>query len=319
MKLDIQNFESRLYESRAVSSFAAMELSPPFIHALVYGHVDVDNFKLNMDEVVNAVTVGRLKPERSAVQSLVRYCKYTGKYVIGNHLQSSRYRSKLLDRGTFHEKSFECAADVLLEIIPGIRLHKLIVPCHRGTTKPFIVRTNNEIPLPHEACWNRCFTELFKRDSGTLDGSSTEEGLGKPDFVCKHSDVDIIMESVMAYRSLPEVQEHADRFRNDGPKSYQPTTDPKLRSLRGLVVIGSDVKHIIQRMEKVQLHKTNNDLEIMGLCPVSGYHSMVFIFRTEDSGCRQYTVPCNMVPQRLLDGELVVGHTFGKLLTSHQP
>ena len=295
-----------------------MRLSPPFIHALIYGHVDVysDSSSSNW-ELINAVSVGRLKPEKSEVQSLVEYFDYDGRYVIGNHLQASHYRSKVLESGKFREKPFKCAADVLLEIMPSIRLHKLVIPCHRDTAKPFITRTRNGIPVPHETCWNRCFVELFKRNSGTLDGSSTAEGLGKPDFVCKHSDVDIVMESVMAYRSLSDVQAHADRFHNDGPKSYQPTTDPKLRSLRGLVVIGSDVKRIIHHMENVQLHKTNSDLEIMGLCPVSGYHSMVFIVRTEDSSCRQYTVPCNMVPQRLLDSKLVVGHTFGKLLTSH--
>ena len=298
-----------------------MTLSRPFIHALVYGHVDVnpglDTEDNREEDVVDAVTIGRLKPEQSAVHSLVQYHGWTGRYVIGNHLQASCYRPNLLERGTFCEKPFKSAADVLLQIIPDIRLHKLVVPCHRDATKPFIARSSNETPVPHEACWNSCFVQLFKRGAGSLGGSSTEEGLGKPDFVCKYLDIDIIMESVMANRGLKEVQAHANRFRQDGPKSYQPTTDTELRSLRGLVVIGSDVKRIIKHMERVQLHETNNDLEIMGLCPVSGYHSMIFILRTEDSSCCQYTVPCNMVPRRLLDGELVVGHTFGKLLTSH--
>ena len=138
-----------------------------------------------------------------------------------------------------------------------------------------------------------------------------------PDFVCVHKPgfVKIIIESVMSYRTFEEIQDHADRFGSgDGRMSqYQAIESDGVKCLRGLVIIGGNEGKIKKKnMAQVKLDAGNGDLQIMGLCPMSGYHSMNFFLRTPSNDLKDYVISCNMVPQRLREGNLVVGHTFGK-------
>ena len=132
--------------------------------------------------------------------------------MIANHLQASCYHEELRKRGKFAELPFNSAADVLLEIIPSIRLHHLVSPILSADYESFVSKSSSVLPLPHELCWSTCFIRLFGRGSGTQN--STETGLGKPDFTCRyqHARTNIIIEAVLSYRSFDEVQEHADRF-----------------------------------------------------------------------------------------------------------
>ena len=136
-----------------------------------------------------------------------------------------------------------------------------------------------------------------------------------PDFVCIHKPgfVNIIIESVMSYRTLPEIREHADRFGGGkgGKTQYQAIESDGVKCLRGLVIIGGNEGQIKNAMAGVKLDAGNGDLQIMGLCPMSGYQSMKFFLHTP-STVKDYVISCNMVPQRLREGNLVVGHTFGK-------
>lgn len=129
--------------------------------------------------------------------------------------------------------------------------------------------------------------------------------------VCIH--IKIIIETVLSYRTLADVQEHADRFLLTGKQSYYLPTTNGFKCFRGLVLIGRDLKETTDKMMQVNLvEDSNSDLQIMGLCPLSGYHSMVFILRTGETSFEKYTIACNMVPQRLVNGKLTLGHTFGK-------
>ena len=234
--------------------------------------------------------------------------------MIVNHLQASCYRTELRKRGTFLELPFNSAADVLLEIIPRIRLHHLISPILSPVYKSFVSTASSILPLPHELCWTTCFISLFGRGSGTQN--STKTGLGKPDFTCnyQHAKTNIIIEAVLSYRLLADIQEHADRFiLTEEHKSYRSITTNGFKCFRGLVIIGRDLEETERKMKRVNLKDSNSDLQIMGLCPLSGYHSMVFILRTS-KGCEDYTIACNLVPQRLVDGKLEVGHTFSKCI-----
>ena len=312
--MNINNFENHLYESRAVAVVSRGELPQPFLDALIYGSVRTDDKKYDARDIIRAVTWGFIKPkpehEEENKSSLCAYFNSKKKnYVIANHLQASCYRDRVRNCGTFTEKPFQSAADVLLEIIPSIRLHRLICPILNSDTQPFLSK-EEDVPVPHEHCWNSCFINLFQRNSGSMHCS--EKRLGMPDFACTYKSVKIIIESIMSYRSCKDIQEHADRFGNSraGMKQYQVVDGCKY--LRGLVIIGGSMQNIKEKMADVKLDEGNKDLQIMGLCPYSGYHSMEFILRTPSNDLKNYTISCNMVPQRLRKGELVVGHTFGK-------
>ena len=246
----------------------------PFLYALTTGSVPSNQFEA--DDLIKSVTHGFLKPESSADASVVPYTGYKGNYVIAHHLQSDYYHAHLKEQYNFFEKPFNSAVDVLLEVIPGLRLHELLVPCHRPEHSPF--HWSSTVPLPHEDCWNHCFRQLFGRHAGTQ--KSTKKGM--PDFVCQYDGRDIVIESVIC-TSVAAVQERADRFSNlpkIGKGAYQADVKEGITNLRGLIVIGTRVEMVEERMKKVQFRETNKDLEIMGLCPVSGYRSMVFIRHT---------------------------------------
>ena len=314
-------FEDILYQSRAVRvTICGIDIRPPkpFIHALIHGSVGEED-GYSRDEIVYCVACGFLKPQPETNSTGVEresfnvYTSFRGTYMIANHLQASCYHEELRKRGKFVEVPFNSAADVLLEIIPRIRLHHLISPILGPMYKPFVTKASSILPVPHELCWTTCFISLFGRGSGTQN--STETGLGKPDFTCRyqHAQTNIIIEAVMSYRSPDEVQDHADRFLlTDKYKSYRSITTNGFKCFRGLVLIGSNLQITKNKMMKVKLADTNSDLQIMGLCPLSGYHSMVFILRTSQDCCKAYTIACNLVPQRLVDGNLAVGHIFGK-------
>lgn len=302
------DFEDALYISRGVKVNGTPP-TQPFLYALAAGRVHSSQCN-KTDDLIKSVTHGFLKPESSADVSVVPYTGYRGNYVIAHHLQSDYYHAHLKEQYNLYEKPFNSAVDVLLEVIPGLRLHELLVPCHRPEHSPF--HWSSILPLPHEDCWNHCFRQLFGRHAGTQ--RSTKPGVGMPDFVCQYDGRDIVIESVI-YTSISEVQVRADKFSNL-PKlkrdSYQKAVKEGVINLRGLVVIGTQVEKVESLMKQVQLRETNKDLEIMGLCPVSGYRSMVFIRRTAGNECQHHTIKCNLVPQRLVDGKLVVGRTFGK-------
>ena len=313
-------FEGVLYESRAVRvASCGINIKPtmPFIHALIHGSVTTDDGYSHPD-IVQSVGCGFLKPrpEKNSTEgergNFHLYTSFEGTYVIANHLQASCYHAELRKRGTFAELPFNSAADVLLEIIPRIRLHHLICPILSPVCKSFLSPASSILPLPHELCWTTCFISLFGRGSGTQN--STETGLGKPDFTCSylHARTNIIIEAVMSYRPLETIQEHADRFiLTDKHKSYRSIRTNGFKCFRGLVIIGRDLEETKNKMKGVDLKDSNSDLQIMGLCPLSGYHSMVFILRTSER-CKPYTIACNLVPQRLIGDDLAVGHTFGK-------
>ena len=314
-------FEYALHSSRAVKVNGDSPMFQPFLHALIEG--SVKSSKFDSHDIVEAVTLGYLKPLtqkslntgnhlgnwRCRGASLWQYYGYEGNYTIAHHLQVDHYeyRKALEESFTLFEKPFNSAADVLLEIIPRIRLHELLPPPHRPEYKLF--GDGEDVPLPHENSWNNCFIQLFGRDAGTQHSSAG--GLGMPDFVCEYDGRDIVIEAVLSKR---DVQERADRFSDlpeKGKKNYQPTTKEGFKSLRGLVVLGTREEKVISAIKRVQLYDSNIDVEIMGLCPQSGYASMLFIHRTADNVYKTHHIQCNSVPQRLVDGELAIGHTFG--------
>ena len=315
-------FTQVLYESRAVKVNQNKALPAPFIRALAMGSVEAD--QCDASDLVQAVTDGFLMPAEGLVSTLVRYHDYSGTYVIANHLQSSYYHEDLKKRGIFFEKPFDSAADVLLEIIPSIRLHDLVGSCYRPESQPFSSSYHNKghIPIPHENSWNDCFARLFKYADNRH--YSTKKGLGQPDLACllllqeQGDGCEIIIESVMSKGG--RVQEHVDRFLAEGEDSmelYQSTEG--FKTLRGLLVIGNQVTQVKRIMKKVQLKESNKDLQIMGLCPMSGYKSMKFIVSTSaQHNFHEYTIQCNLVPQRLRNNQLVVGHTFGKYVACHK-
>ena len=283
-------FEDHLYVSRAVKVNG--DKAPlPFIHALAVGRVEAG--KYDKHETLEAVVNGFLKPEQSLESTLVSYTNQHDAYVIGNHLQASCYHADLQEQAILFEKPFNSAADVLLEVIPSIRLHNLMSSFDE-TDPQFLSKstTKSDFPLPYEECWNTCFRDIFGRGSGTP--KSTKKNIGMPDLKCQHDDRAIIIETVMSYQNKAGVQKHADRFCSPpkGMESYQPTTQKGRISLRGLVVIGENQEEVTSLLKQVQLDEANKDLEVMGLCPLSGYHSMRFIRRTTDNRCQQYTIPC---------------------------
>ena len=304
------DFEDHLYMSRAVCVNNGIEPTKPFLYALAAGSVHSDHFD-DADELIKSVTHGYLKPDSSADVRILPYTGHTGNYVIAHHLQSDYYHKDLQKHYKFRQKPFNSAADVLLEIIPALRLHELLPPAHRAEYSIF--HHSSVVPLPHEDCWNECFRKLFGRGAGTL--RSTYSSIGKPDFVCLHDGCDIVIESVIAGKSIAEVQKRVDKFSSSSKKSaYQAVAKEGITNLRGLVVIGTQVEKIENYMKQVKLcpFGSNKDLEIMGLCPLSGYRSMLFIRLTADNECQNHTIKCDLVPQRLVDDKLVVGHTFGK-------
>ena len=123
-------FEEVLYANRAVKVNGISSAPRVFIDALAGGTVNGEEY--DADEMVGAVTKGYIKPAESLHSNLVPYNDYTGSYVIGNHLQAGHYHPHLESRGMmFASKPFNSAADVLLEIIPRIRLHNLVGSCYR--------------------------------------------------------------------------------------------------------------------------------------------------------------------------------------------
>ena len=307
----VTHFEHVLYESRAIrvrnGEFKVPPL--PFLHALANGSVDSKFF--DATDMVNAVTTGFLKPQGSENVALWRYFGYKDTYVISHHLQADAYKKWVTFYFNCVEKPFESAADVVLEIIPRIRLHDLLVPCHREEYQPF--GSGEDIPLPHEDCWKQCFIQQFGRGAGSQ--FSTKKHVGMPDFVCEYAGRDIILELTLTDRN---VRDHTDRFASSekGMVAYQPTVKEGFTSLRGLVVIGTQLKKVKRDMEKAQRQLDESgitDVQILGLCPVSGYCHMLFIHIT-DAVANDYSlheIECNSVPQRIVNGDVVIGHTFG--------
>ena len=156
--MDTDLFTQVLYQSHAVRVNQKKPLTPPFINALAMGSVDSDPDQCNASDLVEAVTYGFLMPAEGLVSTLVRYYDYSGTYVIANHLQSSYYHADLKKRGIFFGKPFDSAADVLLDIIPSIRLHDLVGSCYRPESRPFAELYHNKVHIP--GCTTR---ELLER------------------------------------------------------------------------------------------------------------------------------------------------------------
>ena len=306
-----QKFQTAINSSRAVK--IKHTPSPPFIHALAFGSVSTKTKTFEEHMIRDAVVKGFLKPKKSLESNLVDYTGYDlHEYVIGNHLQADYYRD-WLSKVKFSPCPFVNAADVILDVLPQIRLHQLLGPCDNKKASPFSSRLS-AVPVPHEDNWNNCILKLFGRGATTY--YSSKKGIGKPDFYCKLASyhLEIIIESLMTTNN---VQEHADRFLDvkfGGKDLYNPNPELKLkgfRALRGLLVIGCSLKAIQHKVSAVELQSGNVDVLVMGISPQNGYKMMDFIWRKPNGTSVHTIIPCDSVPRRLRDEVITIGRTPG--------
>jgi hypothetical protein len=317
------HFETYLHASRAVKVNGGLRIPRPFLYALAKGAINNGDEKFSAQEMVLAVTAGFLqpKPTSSVSGALVPYNDYYGTFVLGNQLQADHYQDEPDKQGmVFHGKPFNTAADVVLEIVPKLRLYSLLDPVHHAAARPFSA-TGAGLPVPHEDCWNDQIRKLFGRGAGTHH--SSDKGLGMPDFTCAFTDessessesanrrVAVVMDSVMAQSS--SIQLHFDRFLPEGIESkklYQPSSNVDI-NLRSLLIIGGNKDDVKRNMAAVKRGKGSEDVEILGLCPRHGYTAMTFCWFTSEGECLSEDVACDSVPQRLRDNKIVVGRVVG--------
>ena len=214
------------------------------------------------------------------------------------------------------KKPYESVDDVLLEIIPKLRLHNLLNPCFRADFEVFshTASSKSAIPIPQEDCWNKQMRNLIL-GAGTQSSSNT----GMPDFVCELNETTHVIFDNMLVTRQSDLEDHIGRFCKTGPSAYQPTAKKGVTTLRGLVIIGSPPSKVTAFMQKAKLSETNADLRIMGLCPLSGYKRFCFITRRARTGdFAQFTIYADSVPRRLVRGNIVIGQRMQIINSSEE-
>jgi hypothetical protein len=88
--------------------------------------------------MVYATTAGFIQPEAAQGDDpFVKYSNYQATYVIANHHQSDHYHDELKKVAELAEDPFGSAADVILAVVPKLRLHRLVVSGHLANARPF--------------------------------------------------------------------------------------------------------------------------------------------------------------------------------------
>ena len=222
-------FERVLHRSRAVAVKRGVSIPLPFYFALAESEVCGREFSPAVMSA--ALILGFLKPRESLTSNLHPYDKINGIYVIANHLQADHY-SKLLKRANvcLTKKPYESVDDVLLEIIPKLRLHNLLNPCFRADFEVFshTASSKSAIPIPQEDCWNKQMRNLIL-GAGTQSSSNT----GMPDFVCELNETTHVIFDNMLVKRQSDLEDHIDRFCKQVPT---PTSQPRRRESKHCVV-----------------------------------------------------------------------------------
>jgi hypothetical protein len=143
-------FEEVLYASRAVKVNGGRKIPNMFVEVLAVAVTSNAQGVYERRLLVDAITAGFIKPaENSTTSSNFILYQNQGSYMIAHHLQSDFYEGEL-GRVELEAVPFENSADIVLEVVPRLRLHKLMVSVHRVEVRPFqagVKKTGSAIVL----------------------------------------------------------------------------------------------------------------------------------------------------------------------------